>query len=249
MARRQPLLRPHRHDSNAITPYIHPGAFFLALKLRGGETSGDITPIVLTYASDLPMIPITLTQVSSVDNMGVLVWSVGEARAVPHNYYHVVLDDLPVWFSNFSTYTQQLIDAVHEAPGKHGFITQYAGTSAVARNVLVYPGRFGNLAVLRALTSPSAYLSFLRGNGYAFTGVLLSILSRYIPEPPALVAAGVPLAQFYANYDSYASGAATTPMAAPPRHRSIPTHSPTRSTRAWCSRRSPPTRSSRSIRI
>jgi hypothetical protein len=190
---------------NAITPYIHPGAFFLALKLRGGETTGDITPIVLTYTSDLPMIPITLTQVSSIDNMGVLVWSVGEARAVPHNYYHVVLDDMPVWFANFTNYTQQLIDAVHEAPGKHGFITQYAGTSAIARDVLVYPGRFGDSATLRLQATPSAYLHYLQANGYTFNSVLLSILSSYIPEPPSLVAQGVPLAQFYLNYDSYAS--------------------------------------------
>ena len=33
--------------SDAAKPYIHPGAYFLALKLRGGETTGDIAPIVL----------------------------------------------------------------------------------------------------------------------------------------------------------------------------------------------------------
>ncbi|HEY2748786.1 MAG TPA: DUF2330 domain-containing protein [Polyangia bacterium] len=203
----------------AIAPYIHPGGYFLALKLRGGEPTGAITPIVLSYASDLPMIPITLTQVSAIDNMGVEVWVAGEARAVPHNYYHVVLDDMPVWF-NTASYNAQLIEAVHEAPGKHGFITQYAGSSAVARNRLVYPGRFGDLATLRLQATPSAYLHYLRDNGYAFDGTLLSILSGAIPEPAALVAAGVPLAQFYANYDSYAStggpdadgGADTTPF-------------------------------------
>src|SRR6185312_10335844 len=113
---------------DAVKPYIHAGAYFLALKLSGGQTAGDIAPIVLHYTSDLPMIPITLTQVGAVDNMGILVWVAGEARAIPRNYYHVVLDDLPVWFSNFTQYNQWLINAVHEAPGKHGFITQYAGS-------------------------------------------------------------------------------------------------------------------------
>ena len=187
----------------AVQPYIHPGAYFLALKLRGGQTTGDIAPIVLHYTSDLPMIPITLTQVGAVDNMGVLVWVAGEARAIPRNYYHVVLDDLPVWFSNFSTYNQNLIDAVHEAPGKHGFITQYAGSSQLVHNQLDYPGRFGDPTVLRARTNPIEYVQYLRSNNYPFDGTMLSILGRYLPEPPALVAQGLPPSLFYANFDYY----------------------------------------------
>lgn len=191
--------------SDAVKPYIHPGAYFLALKLRGGETAGDIAPIVLRYASDLPMIPITLTQVGAVDDMGVLVWVAGEARAIPRNYYDVVVDDLPIWFGSVARYNQQLIDAVHEAPGKHGFITQYAGSSTLVQNQLDSPGRFGDLSLLRAQATPSAYLHYLYDHGYTFDGTLLSILSRYIPEPQTLVDQRVPLSQFYRNYDSYAS--------------------------------------------
>jgi hypothetical protein len=187
----------------AVMPYIHPGAYFLALKLRGGESAGDIAPIVLHYTSDLPMIPITLTQVGAVDNMGVLVWVAGEARAIPRNYYHVVLDDLPVWFSNFATYNQELINAVHEAPGKHGFITQYAGSSSPTWGQLDYPGRFGDLTTLRAQATPSDYLRYLRDHGYRFDSTLIAILERYIPEPQALVDQGVKPSQFYQNYDSY----------------------------------------------
>jgi hypothetical protein len=192
------------NTSDAVKPYIHQGGYFLALKLRSGESAGDITPIVLSYQSDLPMIPITLTQVGAVENMGVLVWVLGEARAIPRNYYDVVLDDLPVWFSNVTNYNLQLIDAVHEAPGKHGFITQYAGTSDSLHGRLAGGGRFGSAVALRAQTTPSAYLDYLKGNGFAFDGTLLAILLRYIPEPPALVAAGVTPGQFYQQYDYYA---------------------------------------------
>ena len=45
----------------AVGPYIRPGAFFLALKLRSGKSTGDLQPVVVRYASDLPMIPIVLT--------------------------------------------------------------------------------------------------------------------------------------------------------------------------------------------
>src|SRR5262249_43333150 len=49
----------------AVIPYIRPGAFFLALKLRSGKSSGDLQPVVVRYASDLPMIPIVLTSVGA----------------------------------------------------------------------------------------------------------------------------------------------------------------------------------------
>jgi hypothetical protein len=188
---------------DAAKPYIHPGGFFLALKLSGGQTAGDVTPIVLRYTSDLPMIPITLTQVGAVENMGILVWVLGEARAIPRNYYHVVVDDLPLFFSNFANDNLQLINAVHEAPGKHGFITQYAGPSGLVS--LGGASRFGNLDTLRAKTNPADYLHYLRDHNYSFDATLLSILSRYIPEPPALVDLHVSLLQFYTNFDNYIS--------------------------------------------
>lgn len=188
---------------DAAKPYIHPGGYFLALKLRGGQSTGDIAPIVLRYTSDLPMIPITLTSVGAVPNMGILVWVLGEARAIPRNYYSVVLDDLPVWFANFASYNQALVAAVKEAPGKHGFITQYAGTRSLLDGRLDYAGRFGDPTQLRAQSTASAYLAYLKTHGYTFDGTLLAILSRYIPEPQLLVDRGVSLSQFYANYDSY----------------------------------------------
>jgi MYXO-CTERM domain-containing protein len=190
---------------DVVKPYIHPGGYFLALKLRSGESAGDITPIVLSYQSDLPMIPITLTQVGAVENMGVLVWVLGESRAIPRNYYDVVLDDMPVWFASVANYNLQLIDAVHEAPGKHGFITQYAGVSDFLRGRLAGSGRFGSATELRAQTTPSAYIDYLKANRFAFDGTLLAILLRYIPEPKALVQAGVTPGQFYAQFDYYAN--------------------------------------------
>src|SRR5262249_55353583 len=43
---------------DVLAPYIHHGAYFLALKLRNGASAGDLQPVVVRYASDLPMIPI-----------------------------------------------------------------------------------------------------------------------------------------------------------------------------------------------
>jgi hypothetical protein len=81
---------------DAVTAYIRPGAYFLALKLRGGNDVGDLQPVVVRYQSDLPMIPIVLTSVAADPDMGVMVWVMGDSRAIPRNYYHTVLNDAAV---------------------------------------------------------------------------------------------------------------------------------------------------------
>ena len=53
LARDEPLLRAAGTD-DAVTPYIHPGAYFLALKLRSGETTGDLQPVVRPLRVGLP---------------------------------------------------------------------------------------------------------------------------------------------------------------------------------------------------
>ncbi len=190
----------------AVAPYIHAGGFFLALKLRAGEDAGDVVPVVLRYTSDLPMIPITLTQVGATENMGVLVWLLGEARAIPRNYHHVVLDELAIWESPLD-YPRLAIRAVREAPSRHAFLTEYAGPSAVMRGVLDYGGRFGDLAQLAQLRDPQSYLAYLGSHGYRFDATLFSLLERYLPEPAELAARGISEAQYYANYYLYAQQA------------------------------------------
>ena len=180
---------------DAVKPYIHPGAYFLALKLRGGESTGDITPIVLRYTSDLPMIPITLTQVGAVDNMGVLVWVARRGARHPAQ----LLPRRPRRPAGLVLQLRQLQRRAHRRRARgagqarlHHAVRRLAAASPTNR--LVYPGRFGDLDTLRAQTTPSAYLHYLFSQRlHASSGVLLSILARYIPEPQALVDQGVPL--------------------------------------------------------
>src|SRR5205814_1004691 len=66
---------------DAVGAYIHAGAYFLALKLKSGQSAGDLQPVVVRYASDLPMIPIVLTSVTAQPNMGIQVWmQIGRAH-------------------------------------------------------------------------------------------------------------------------------------------------------------------------
>jgi len=150
-----------------VGPYINPGSYFLALKLKSGRSAGDIQPVVLTYPSDLPMIPIILTSLAAVPNMGIQVWMLGASRAIPRNYNHVVINDAQIdWLGQARNYNEVVIRAISETPEKHAFITEYAGTTAIMRDVLDPSGRFGSSGELAALTDPGQFVSYLFTHGF-----------------------------------------------------------------------------------
>jgi len=120
-----------------IAPYVEAGMLFVAVKLRNGETVDTIQPLVMEYTSDKPMIPIRLTAVAAEDDMGVLVWIVGDARAVPENYLHVTPNYARLnWYAGpqnaYSSYLQLITDAMNEVEDDgqtgdgQGFATDYA---------------------------------------------------------------------------------------------------------------------------
>lgn len=187
----------------AVGPYIHPGGFFLALKLRAGLDAGDLQPVVLRYKSDLPMIPIILTSVAATPNMGVQVWMLGAGRAIPRNYYHTVVNDAQVnWLTSGANYNDVIIKAVGEATGKHAFVTEYAGSSDRMRNVLDRPGRYNDLPALGTVTDPIQFVQRALGM-FSVNSQLTTLLSRYIPLPAALAAEKVSLASYYQQISSY----------------------------------------------
>ena len=186
-----------------VAPYIRPGAYFLALKLRAGLSAGDLQPVVLHYQSDLPMIPIILTSVAAQPNMGIQVWMLGAGRAIPRNYYHTVVNDAQInWFTAGQNYNDVIIKAVGEAQGKHAFVTEFAGAATVMRGILDRPGRFTNVGALATVSDPIAYVEQALGP-FALNGQFTTIVSRYIPLPQALADSGVTLAQYYQQLRFY----------------------------------------------
>jgi MYXO-CTERM domain-containing protein len=199
---------------SAVGPYIHPGAFFLALKLKSGNQAGDIQPVVLHYKSDLPMIPLVLTSVAAQPNMGIQVWMLGAGRAIPRNYYHTVINDAKLdWINAASNYNDVIIAATKEAPEHHSFVTEYAGTTQPMKQILNRPGRFGSQAALAAQPDEIAFIQYLGSNGFTYNAQLVAVLAKYIPVPPNLSqicgfgpqgASGTSAAQcFYQNISYY----------------------------------------------
>lgn len=102
---------PAGTDGPAVDPYIRPGAYFLALKLKAGARTGDLTPVVLEYPSELPMIPLILTSVGATPNMGVQVFLLGHGRGIPRKFHHVVMNDARLDWLNGSRNCAALVTA------------------------------------------------------------------------------------------------------------------------------------------
>jgi hypothetical protein len=126
--------------ADLIRPYLEDGMNLIAFKLTKSASSGDIRPVKLTYPAELPMIPIKLTAVAANDDMGVLVWVLGDSRSVPSNYRSLELNDALInWFNPNSNYNDVVTQAANEANGQ-GFVTEYAD-DATNINDVVFSGQ------------------------------------------------------------------------------------------------------------
>lgn len=113
-----------------IGPYLEAGMNLLAFRLTKGNDTGSIRPVMITFGSGLPSIPIRPTAVAATDDMGVMVWVLGAARAVPVNYMSLELNEALIdWINPNNNYNDVVTRAANEAGGQ-GFVTEMAGQAA-----------------------------------------------------------------------------------------------------------------------
>ncbi len=170
-----------------IAPYVAEGMNFAALRLRQDQGVGDIQPLIMSYTSPKPMIPIRLTAVAAEPNMGVIVWMLGESRAVPLNYLSVEPNLTRLnWFSgSFNAYAsyQTLVTAAMDEAGGQGFATDYAGSDLDYMGQLPDAAQFrSEIDRLRQLDTATFY-SDLFFNGVFPQTKVLEILRRQLPLP------------------------------------------------------------------
>jgi hypothetical protein len=110
-----------------LRPYLMNGMILLAVRLSKDAAVGSIRPIKLAYDSDEPMIPIRPTAVAANADMGILVWVLGSARAVPFNYKSLELYEALIdWFNPQQSYNDVVIAAANETGDGQGFVTEQA---------------------------------------------------------------------------------------------------------------------------
>src|SRR5688500_17147997 len=169
-------------SSELLGPYLADGMYLLALRLTKGSDSGSIRPISLTYEGDKPMIPIKLTAVAANDDMGVMTWVLGEARAVPFNYYSLELNEAKInWFNAASNYNDVVSAAADEANGQ-GFVTEFAGSTESLSNVVWPASEEALWAQLRNTVFSSFSQLFQTANSYygAYDGFWDAVRSTVI---------------------------------------------------------------------
>ena len=200
-------------DSRAghiIDTYVQEGKYFVALKLLNGQDVRSIRPLVLTFHGTEPCVPLRLTAIAAFPDMPVTVYLLGGARAVPLGFLELKLDELRIdWPSGGSNYRALLAEAANEAGG-NAFVTEYAGSAAIAGGLLWRPGQYDE-AALRAAPTPSAYVQALVSQGLANDAQTLPLLSKYIPMPAAAVSLNISPATFYGNLSFYSTQYALPP--------------------------------------
>ncbi len=110
-----------------LSPYIELDAVFVAIKLLAGSDSGDIVPLRLTFTGDRPAIPIIPTAVAAENDVGVIVHVLGETRAIPLNYLHVVVNEAAIDWQNSGDNYADVVSAAADEAGGRAFATDYAG--------------------------------------------------------------------------------------------------------------------------
>lgn len=121
-----------------LVPYLESGMNLLAFRLTKGRDAGAIRPVVLNFGEGLPSIPLRPTAAAATDDMGIMVFVVGESRAIPANYLDLELNEAAInWLQPNSNYGDVVTQAANEAGGQ-GFVTEFAGDSSMFEDA-IYP--------------------------------------------------------------------------------------------------------------
>lgn len=126
---------------SVLRPYLTDGLNLMAFKLTKAPNvnTGSIRPVIVTFNSKLPSIPIRPTAVAAQPDMGVLVYVLNNTQAVPKNYKALVLNEALIdWFNYQSNYRAVVTAAAKEAGGQ-GFVTEMAGDSKQLDGVVFAP--------------------------------------------------------------------------------------------------------------
>ena len=183
-----------------LTPYVEGGFYFLALKLAADSEVGDLQPIAMTYAAERPGIPIRLTAVATVPDLGVRAWVLADQRAIPQNYLHVQINEALIdWWSGGFNYPDVVTQAADEAGGQ-AFVTDYAGPSSIVGDFFF--GEF-DLDELRGKTHPADFLEAALSQGFPRDTQMQTLIRRHIPMPAAVLEEGVLEVVFGGDREAY----------------------------------------------
>ena len=121
--------------------YVARGYLFVAVKLTGGTGIDEIHPLVVRYTGTKPCVPIVLTKVAAVEDMGIRTFFLGTSRVGPTNFKSIELNPVRLdWMALGSNY-KELVSRAVDSPVANGkaFVTEYAGPTAILNSSVLTP--------------------------------------------------------------------------------------------------------------
>jgi hypothetical protein len=121
--------------------YVARGFMFVAVKLTGGAGIDEIHPLVVRYAGTEPCVPIKLTRVAAVEDMGIRTFFLADGRVGPINYKSIELNPVRLDWMTFGSNYKTLVSRAVDSPvaNGHAFVTEYAGPTAIVGAQLITP--------------------------------------------------------------------------------------------------------------
>jgi MYXO-CTERM domain-containing protein len=183
-----------------LASYLEQEFLFVALKLGVEAGVEDVHPIVIRYSGVEPCVPIRLTAIAAADDMDIRTFFLGDARVVPVNYRHVLVNPLKIdWLNDGANYKEVISMAVdaQEADG-NAFVTEYAGPSDVISTGNLYNDQWDPTEYAALVDSPVGTMELLSSDNlyycdvdfeltcYGLHPLIESILAEYIPVPAGL---------------------------------------------------------------
>ncbi len=196
-----------------LAQYLAEDFLFVAMRLSNRAGTDEIHPIVIRYEGDEPCVPIRLTAIAAVDDMEIRTFFLQEARVVPQNYRHVLVNPLKLdWLNNAANYKEVISMAVDaEQADGNAFVTEYAGPSDVIQTFQINPG-WSSAPFAAFIDSPIGVIEQLEAQNLLFCDpewdtacnfihpLIEPILDEFIPVPDGLAAN-----EFYDCLECYAA--------------------------------------------
>jgi MYXO-CTERM domain-containing protein len=169
---------------SVLAPYVANDAHFVALRLQNDRTVDDIEPLGMRYPGTAAMIPIQLTSIAAVPDMRLEVYVMGEHRAVPDNYLHVVINQAAIdWTTNGANYNDVITRAADEAGGQAFATDMSAELAGTGLRGSVFDEATYAIDTLAETTDPEAFMSLLFSLPYPKNHELQDALNTCIPLP------------------------------------------------------------------
>ena len=184
-----------------IEAYLAENNLFAAFKLVPAEKP-VVHPITMRYTGVEPCVPIRLTKVAAAEDMDIRVFFLGDHRAIPTNYRHVLVNPLKIDWPGFAANYKEVVTAAVDAFAAEGnaFVTEYAGPSSMISQGGFFNDQWDSKAftglpaieVYNTLEGQNIMQCF-EGSGCEYRHPLLEgLLGEYLPAPQ-----GIDSAEFY----------------------------------------------------